>query len=87
MPKPLSESQFKNIVGPKIKQLRRRRRVSQRALAHGVQLLGLDIDKNVITRIETGQRYVADFEVQIIAKFFEVDYCCLLDGTGLDDDA
>lgn len=80
MPKPRTKDDKKNIIGPRLKELRKERRISQRKLADKLQLQGLDIDKNVITRIESGKRYVVDFEVQLIANFFGVDYCYLLDG-------
>ena len=41
--------------------------------------MGLDVDRNVITRIETNQRYVSDIELKTIAKFFGVSYEYLLD--------
>ena len=80
MPKPKSEAGLKNLIGGRLKSLRKRDNISQRELANKLQLSGLDIDKNVITRIETGSRYVADFELKQIAKVFNVSYQYLLDG-------
>ena len=40
----------------------------------------MDIDKNVITRIETNKRYVTDIELQALAKIFGVSYEALIDG-------
>ena len=36
--------------------------MSQRDLAYKLQLAGYDMDKNVITRIETNKRYVTDLD-------------------------
>ena len=62
----------KNITGERLKHLREESNLSQRDLARELQLIGLDIDKNVITRIETNKRYVNDFELQAFKQIFKV---------------
>lgn len=64
----------------RLKQLRAREKLSQRDLACALQCRGLDLDKNVITRIETNKRYVTDLELKGIADFFGVSYDYLLGG-------
>ena len=49
--------------------------MSQRDLAYKLQLAGYDMDKNVITRIETNKRYVTDLELKAIAEIFQVCFC------------
>jgi len=63
-----------NICGEKISQLRKQQhpRMSQRALADKLQLLGIDVDKNAIQRIESGQRFVTDLELVALAKIFGI---------------
>lgn len=61
-----------NICGRKIASYRKQLRLSQRALADRMQLQGLNIDKNAVQRIESGQRFVTDIELQKFAKFFNV---------------
>ena len=46
--------------------------MSQRDLAKAFQLIGCDIDQNVITRIETGKRKVTDMEIWAISIVFGV---------------
>ena len=46
----------------------RDRRISQRELADRLQLIGLDVDKNAIQRIEAGKRFVTDIELIAISK-------------------
>ena len=75
------------MVGPRLKALREREHLSQRDLAHQLQLLGMDMDKNVITRIETNKRYVTDVELRAIAKLFHVSYEYLIDGIEKDPPA
>lgn len=70
----------KNLVGERLKVLRNRDKLSQRDLAREFQLIGIDMDKNVITRIETNKRYVTDFELQAIKQIFNVSYDYLIDG-------
>lgn len=63
-----------NISGRAIARLRKTdpRKLSQRALADKMQLLGIDLDKNAIQRIESGQRFVTDIELRAFAEFFDV---------------
>jgi len=62
----------KNLVGLKLIQLRERRGMSQRDLAKAFQLIGCDIDQNVITRTERGERKFSDKEILAIAIVFGV---------------
>ncbi len=43
-------------------------RVSQRKLADKLQLMGLDLGKNAIQQIESGQRFVTDIELKALAQ-------------------
>lgn len=68
----------KNIVGKKLLALRTAHNLSQRALAIKLQLMGYDVDKNVICRIETGKRHVTDKELKAFSKIFQIPIDCLL---------
>ena len=59
-----------NHCGEAIATLRKRLspKVSQRAFADMLQLAGLALDKNAIQRIESGQRFVTDIELKVIAQ-------------------
>ena len=70
----------KNLIGERLKALRSAKKLSQRDLARELQLIGMDMDKNVITRIETNKRYVTDFELQALKEIFGVSYDYLIDG-------
>ena len=63
-----------NIVGKEIARLRKAvtPKMSQRMLADRCQLFGLDVDKNAIQRIESGQRFVTDIELLCLCKIFKV---------------
>ena len=43
-------------------------KMSQRMLADKMQLMGIDIDKNAIQRIECGKRFVTDIELTAFSK-------------------
>lgn len=78
MPKPIQSTGEKNLIYKNLAYLRQQRGLSQRELAEQLQLDGWDIDKNVITRIETNKRYVIDMELKALAQFFHVSYAELL---------
>lgn len=73
MPKPRNETGGKNLISKRLIQLRKEYNLSQRELAHKLQLVGCDIDKNVITRIETDKRYVTDIEVKALCQVFQIE--------------
>ena len=75
-----TDANGKNIIGLRLKLLRENAKLSQRGLAEKLQLAGIDMDKNVITRIETNKRYVTDFEIQALKEIFNVSYDYLIDG-------
>ena len=70
-----------NICGQKVYELRKnfKPKMSQRILAEKLQLYGIDVDKNAVQRIESGQRFVTDIELSAIAKIFNVSYDELLE--------
>ena len=63
-----------NLCGENIKKLRLGypTKLSQRALADKMQLIGIDVDKNAIQRIECGKRFVTDIELKAFAEIFSV---------------
>ncbi len=46
--------------------------LSQRMLANRLQLAGLDVDKNAVQRIESGQRFVTDIELVALSRILHV---------------
>lgn len=80
MPKPKTLSGEKNLISRQLISLRKLHNLSQRDLAHRLQLAGYDMDKNVITRIETNKRYVTDLELKALTEIFNVSYEYLIEG-------
>lgn len=63
-----------NLCGDNVRKLRLAypTKLSQRALADKMQLIGIDVDKNAIQRIESGKRFVTDIELKAFAEIFGV---------------
>ena len=63
-----------NICGIRIKELRQSlpEKTSQRRFAEILQREGIDIDKNAVQRIESGQRFITDIELKILSKALHV---------------
>lgn len=68
-----------NVCGQNISKYRKILGISQRELADRLQLSGLDIDKNAIQRIESGQRFVTDIEIIFLANVLNKSYAELLE--------
>ena len=75
-----TENGLNNVCGKNIAKLRTELKISQRELADKMQLVGIDIDKNAIQRIECGKRFVTDIEIIAFAKIFNVSFDELLLG-------
>ena len=74
MPKPRAISGKKNLISENLIRLRKKHGYSQRDLARQLQLLGYDMDKNVITRIETQKRYVTDIEIHALCQILNTTF-------------
>ena len=63
-----------NICGENVYALRKLcvPKMSQRILAEKLQINGIDVDKNAVQRIESGERFVTDIELAVLAKIFDV---------------
>lgn len=68
----------KNIIGEQVKSLRIEAGLTQKTLAEKLQLLGYEFNDLTILRIEQGKRFVPDYEVVALAKFFNVSVEYLL---------
>lgn len=63
-----------NICGKNVRRLRCKSAsgLSQRELAESLSQAGIELNKNAIQRIESGQRFVTDIELAAMAKVFGV---------------
>lgn len=63
-----------NICGKNVRKLRYKSApyLSQRAFAESLSQAGIELNKNAIQRIESGQRFVTDIELNAMADVFGV---------------
>ncbi len=57
-----------NICGKNIAKFRMEMKISQRILAEKLQISGLNVDKNAVQRMESGQRFITDIELLHISS-------------------
>lgn len=67
-----------NVCGSRVREAREKLKLSQDQLAARLQTDGLGVNQNSVSRIETGKRIVADFELVALAKVLNVDVNWLL---------
>lgn len=68
----------KNICGKRVKEARKKLGLSQDDLAARLQVSGVIIERNSISRIESGARFVADYELLALANILKVTPSYLL---------
>lgn len=68
----------KNICGTRIKQARKQLKLSQTDLAAKLQTNGIIIERDCISRLELGTRFIPDYEIPIYAKILHVSVEWLL---------
>lgn len=69
-----------NISGERIRQARVIKKMTQSDLAARIQTKGVTMERDSISRIEHGIRFVADYELKIFAEALGVTVEWLLDG-------
>lgn len=56
-----------NVCGKNIAKFRMEMKISQKKLSDRLQIAGLDVDKNAVQRMESGQRFITDIELQYLS--------------------
>lgn len=69
----------KNICGERLRQARVVKRLRQEDLAARIQLKGVNMERDSISRIENGTRFVSDFELKVFSEALGVSVNWLLD--------
>lgn len=62
----------KNLCGDRIRIERLKKRMTQMELAAKIQLQGITLERDSISRIEIGTRFVTDYELKLFAKVLNV---------------
>lgn len=68
----------KNICGERLREARVIKRWRQEDLATQIQLKGINMERDSISRIEIGTRFVSDFELKVFAEVLGVSINWLL---------
>ena len=61
-----------NVVGPKVRQLREAKKMSQEEFTARCNIVGLNISRSTLAKIESQVRRVTDEEVALLAKALKV---------------
>lgn len=72
----------KNICGERVHEARCRHRLTQSDLAARLQIAGIIMERDSVSRIEIGTRFVADYELRELSRILNVSVSWLL---GADD--
>ena len=72
----------KNISGDRIREARLKRRLSQSDLAAQMQVEGIIIERDSVSRIEIGTRFIPDYELPLFANVLGVSVDWLLGLSG-----
>jgi transcriptional regulator with XRE-family HTH domain len=68
-----------NLTGLKVKQIREDKKLTQEQLTARCNLLGWDISRGTLAKIESRVRRVTDFEVRLLAKSLNIKEQILFD--------
>ena len=68
----------KNVCGKRLHEARVKNGISQADLAARLQIKGITIERDSISRIEIGTRFVADYELMILSEILGVSVDWLL---------
>jgi len=71
--------QKKNIVGSRVRKVRKESKITQVELAARLQVSGIRMDQAALSKLESGRRPVSDVEVAAIAKILKVSISWLFE--------
>ncbi len=75
--------EIQNVVGEKVRKYRMERNLSQRELSERLEMYAVYICRGSISRIESHERTVTDFELKAMAKILKVSVEELFDDLSL----
>lgn len=62
----------KNLCGDRIREARLKQRITQADLAARLQVAGIVMERDSVSRIEIGTRFVADYELVVLSEILGV---------------
>ncbi len=69
---------YEKALGQNIRALRMERRLSQEQLSARLQVMGCDVTRSALAKIEVGQRHIYPDELKCLREIFAVSYDALL---------
>ena len=70
--------QRRNLIGNNLKTFRKQKGISQEMFVAKLNLIGLDLDRTSLSRIENYNREVYDYELVYFSQVLEIDIVDLL---------
>ena len=61
-----------NIIGKKIREIRKAQGLTQAQLAAACCLLGFDLSRSTLAKVESQNRQITDYEIRYFAKALKV---------------
>ena len=69
----------KNLCGDRVREARARRKITQADLAARLQVAGIIIERDSVSRIEIGTRFVTDYGLKVLSQILDVSVQWLLE--------
>lgn len=70
--------EYEKAVGKRIRNIRESRKMTQEELSAKLQLMGCDITRSALAKMEVGQRHIYLDEIRLIKEILNVSYEDLL---------
>lgn len=67
-------SEYEKKIGKNIREIRESRKMTQEQLSAKLQILGCDITRSALAKIEVGQRHIYIDEIKLIKKILNVSF-------------
>ena len=62
----------KNVCGDRVRDAQQKQRLTQEDLAAKLQIAGVIMERDSVSRIEIGTRFVTDYELMVLSKVLDV---------------
>lgn len=67
-------SEYEKVIGKNIRAIRESRKMTQEQLSAKLQILGCDITRSALAKIEVGQRHIYIDEIKLIKEILNVSF-------------
>lgn len=67
-------SEYEKKIGKNIREIRESRKMTQEQLSAKLQILGCDITRSALAKIEVGQRHIYIDEIKLIKEILNVSF-------------